>query len=162
MLLGEDYIEGQWAELAHDSENDKDISYSLLTIKGDGDTIIVSGDSFDVETFTHIGSFVSNCISYEYPLLSYNFKYDINNQTNPREGMSRIKFISRIGKEPIIHTGFFIDINSNKKVNFISWKITDVQLLKKLSSPENFETEITSFITKMRQGNNPKQINTMV
>ncbi len=158
LILGEDYIEGQWAELAYDATSNTDISYSLLTIKGDGESLVLNGDSFDVNTFVHIGSFVSNSITYEYPHLFYNYKYDINSQINSKEGMSRIKFISRIGKEPLIHTGFFIDIDSNKKVNFISWKIIDKKLVAKLSNPENFKTEITSFIAKMRQGSIAKQI----
>lgn len=157
-ILGEDYIEGQWAELAYDANTNQDISYSLLTIKGDGDSVVLNGDSFDVNSFAHIGSFVSNSLTYEYPYLYYNYKYDINTQVNPKEGISRIKFISRIGKEPLIHTGFFIDIDSNKKVNFISWKINDSELLKKLSNPENFKSEISSFISKMRQDSIAKQI----
>lgn len=150
LILGEDYIEGHWIELAYDVQNGQAISYSLISIKGNGDSLILSGDSYDYATSTPIGSFTSNSITYEYPHLYYNYKYDITNEINLKEGISRIKFNSHFGKSPLSLTGFFIDIDSNTKVNFIAWKVYDYKLIKRLSNPELFHTEVLNYVQRMK------------
>jgi hypothetical protein len=75
LILQDNYIEGQWDELVYDQSN-KHISYGLLTIKGKGNSLLIHGDSFDLKTHEHIGSFKSNSFSYSEPNLSYHYKYD--------------------------------------------------------------------------------------
>lgn len=149
IILGKDYIEGQWAELASDPTTNEGISYSLLIIKGDRDSILLNGDSFDIKTNKHIGSFVAESITYEYPNLYYSYKYDVNNNLNVKEGISRIKFISRPQKEPIMLTGFFIDIDNSKKTNFTCWKIQDKKMIREMSNSENLKKGLLNFINKM-------------
>lgn len=150
LILKDNFIEGQWAEIVYDREG-KPVSYGLLTIKGKGSSILIHGDSFDLKTHEHIGSFKSNSFSYSEPNLSYHYKYDQSRANHITEGVSRIKFISRGKKEPIIHTGFFFDIENESKYNFTSWKIIDKKLMEKIESPENFNTEILSYIQRCRK-----------
>jgi len=155
MLLRGDFLEGKWIEIVFDSESNNVVSYGLKNISGHKNSLIYDGDNYAIDDLVHTGSYCSTSISFDYPYLNYTYKYDKNDHFNTKEGIGRLKFVKRGNKEPLIHTGFFIDLEDKKKYNIYSWKIKG-ESLKKLDNPETFKKLFSKTLTKMKNEMNKK------
>ncbi len=148
-ILGGDYLEGKWIEILFDSETNKEVSYGIKNISGNKDFLIYDGDNYTIEDLNHVGSYCSTSISFDYPYLNYTYKFDKNDSFNTKEGIGRLKFIKRGNSEPLIHTGFFIDLEDKKKYNCYSWKIQENNL-REIDNPESFKKTFREILSKMK------------
>lgn len=146
ILMGSEYIEGVWAEIAFLPNTTSPISYSILEIKVVDDTFMIQGESYETESNIAIGAFSSFSSRLEFPKFSYHFYYDQHNQDHQSEGITRIQFQTRNNKIPLSLSGFFFNLEDEKKVNFRAWKINDKEVLQKMDKSPNTQFLVLDFL----------------
>ena len=149
MVLKDHFIEGMWIEIVFDNETNSKISIGIKNIIYRNDTFIYEGDNYSIDDFKHIGSYCSSSVSFLYPYVNYTYTYDKNDSFFKKEGIGRVKFVKRQNSFPLIHNGFFIDLELKKKYTYVAWKITDKKQIKNIENPATFKDIVKEYILKM-------------